>query len=238
MNWINSKIVMLHTDKRDNDLVLYVNKDLKPLELSLNNDKLQYHINQHLYFTSDEEIKKGDWFIFRDDNTYLKQCNGFTDNTHIKVNSDNEFGYGDWNKVYCHKIIRSTDKSLSLPEPSKEFLELYCKRYNEGNKIEEVLIEYEEGKMLYQNRICSCGNILSPMEDSPHECCGSYDYSYKPVFDRDILKVNPDNTINIKPIKETWNKEEYLLDLQYYMEYCKFNGYVTPQQWLDEFKHY
>ena len=29
-----------------------------------------------------------------------------------------------------------------------------------------------------------------------------------------------------------------LSNMQYYMEYCQANGYVTPQDWLNKFKHY
>lgn len=27
-------------------------------------------------------------------------------------------------------------------------------------------------------------------------------------------------------------------NMQYYMEYCQSNGYVTPMKWLDELKHF
>jgi len=33
-------------------------------------------------------------------------------------------------------------------------------------------------------------------------------------------------------------KEESLSDMQYYMEYCQANGYVTPQEWISTHKHY
>lgn len=29
-----------------------------------------------------------------------------------------------------------------------------------------------------------------------------------------------------------------LFDMQYYMEYCQREGYITPQDWLDNHKHY
>ena len=80
--------------------------------IGLYNFEEKGYIAQNIYITSDEEIKDGDWFIFKDDNTYLFQSIGNTDNTHIKVKSINAYGYGDWNKDYCKKIILTTDQDL------------------------------------------------------------------------------------------------------------------------------
>ena len=33
-------------------------------------------------------------------------------------------------------------------------------------------------------------------------------------------------------------KESKENDMQYYYEYCNKNGYVTPNKWLKELKHY
>ena len=95
---------------------------------------------QNIYITSDEEIKEGDWFIFKDDNAYLFQSIGNTDNTHIKVKSDNEFGYGDWNIDYCKKIILTTDDQLikdGVQDINDEFLEWFVK----NPSCEEVGVE-------------------------------------------------------------------------------------------------
>ncbi len=51
-------------------------------------------------------------------------------------------------------------------------------------------------------------------------------------------KTRHDGTVIISKIKDTWNCDEHYTDMQYYMEYCQSNGYVTPQKWLAEFKHY
>ena len=34
------------------------------------------------------------------------------------------------------------------------------------------------------------------------------------------------------------NEEEMYLNMQYYMEYCSKNEYVTPHDWIREHKHY
>lgn len=31
---------------------------------------------------------------------------------------------------------------------------------------------------------------------------------------------------------------EMFLNMQYYMEYCQMNGYVTPQEWIEKHKHF
>jgi len=32
--------------------------------------------------------------------------------------------------------------------------------------------------------------------------------------------------------------EEMYLNMQYYMEYCEQNRYVTPQDWIENYKHF
>ena len=33
-------------------------------------------------------------------------------------------------------------------------------------------------------------------------------------------------------------EDEEHLNMQYYMEYCERNGYVTPQDWIENYKHF
>lgn len=33
-------------------------------------------------------------------------------------------------------------------------------------------------------------------------------------------------------------KIEMYLNMQYYMEYCRANKYITPQEWIEEHKHF
>lgn len=99
------------------------------------------------------------------------------------------------NAEECKKIIATTDESLtvdyydgaynelnkqSLPRPSNEFLRKYCGL----GGIEEVLVEYEYN---HDNTVPYPKKVEGEM--------------YK-------LKVAPDNTIMIKSIKDSWNREE------------------------------
>lgn len=83
------------------------------------------HHNQHLYLTSNEEIKFGDWYY---------------DN---EMESINKSSYPNelppFLKRRCFKVIASTDKSLGLPSISDKDLQDYTKSYNEGN----IIIEWE-----------------------------------------------------------------------------------------------
>ena len=135
----------------------------------------------HLYIVVQEEIKEGDWFV-RD-----------FDNVIIKANSNS-----DHKEYNCKKIIASTDTSCNyiihddtvpypkgsqvrLPQPSQQFIDKYIESYNIGNIITDVLVEYEY--LLDDNTVI-------------------------PYWK---LKVNPkDNTITIKKLKDSWNREEVI----------------------------
>jgi hypothetical protein len=59
-------------------------------------------INQHIYITSDEEIKEGDWFF---NGEHILQCSDVTD---IIIDTE-----GQWSTIEdCKKIILTTDQDL------------------------------------------------------------------------------------------------------------------------------
>ena len=102
------------------------------------------------------------------------------------------------------EVLATTDESLEprnlygnsglfktkLPQPSQQFIEKFIEEYNRGNVITDVLIEYE----LISNEEYF-GNTVNPDYDVPY-------------FD-EKLKINPkDNTITIKKVKDSWNREE------------------------------
>lgn len=178
---------------------------------------------QHLYITSDDEIKEGDWCIDTVDNNFIfKMTKSF-----IKDNSN----YKD----YCKKIIATTDSSLTigeediwknrkdilypniLPQPSQSFIKKYVEEYNKGNIITDVLVEYHNNYDLHY--YTPPGGI---------ECCDKTD-SWE-------TKVNSkDNTITIKKIKDSWSRNEvkYLLELGMNKAKSNFNsGEIS--KWIEE----
>ena len=34
------------------------------------------------------------------------------------------------------------------------------------------------------------------------------------------------------------DQKEMFENMQYYMEYCEMNEYVTPQEWIEKYKHF
>ena len=150
------------------------------LPVDIEND--QYFQKQHLYILSDNEIKEGDW--------YYDEENNIIDQLH-----KNELPMS-----YDEKVITSTDSSLlqlksyksganinmSLPSIPQSFIDLFVSEYNKGNKIKEVMVEYEQ-YWPYNEK--NKGQITPPI-----------DPEYKP-------KLNSDNTINIKIIKEIYTRE-------------------------------
>ena len=58
------------------------------------------------------------------------------------------------------------------------------------------------------------------------------------VYIDDRIKTREDNTVIIHPIKSVCDDHEMYLNMQYYMEHCQRNGYVTPQDWIEKHKHF
>ncbi len=188
------QVIMLPTDKG-----IIVEKNItNELKLSSLNNPLLW-IPQHLYIISDDEIKEGDWYFDGTDfihkkskhnNTLVagnKQAKKVIATTDTSLLIDTYINQGD--TVKGDLIIkRSSDYTtglkgrINLPQPSQQFIKKFVEEYNKGNIIEDVLVEYEEGKSYSGNE----GLII-----------------------KEWLKINPkDNTITIKKVKDSWNREE------------------------------
>ena len=150
--------------------------------------------HQHLYIISDDEIKEGDWCI----NTGGEIKDSFPFKVTKEVMSNK----------FIKKIIATTDSSLCylikrtergsieqrLPQPSQQFIEKYIEEYNKGNIITNVLVEYEEW--------CNCNGSIKMRKHLRTTKCDK-------CIEWEELKINPkDNTITIKKVKDSWNREE------------------------------
>lgn len=153
----------------------------------------------NLYVLSDETPKAKDYFEV---NNTIHKCIGLH-----KVSGDIESNNGlcyDISK--CKKVIATTDKSLvikyderftdvivngkssntQLPQIPQSFVEHFITEYNKGNIITEVFIEYEQA---YEDFLENEEFILRPTHS--------------------FIKVNQDNTINIKTIgTKLYTKDE------------------------------
>lgn len=135
------KVILLPTKNTDTILTLYRNNN----ELSLNNDRLEYHTNQYLYIVSNDEIKIGDYFIlFTSLYGYIvKKCKTIKEN--IIYCNDGEILDIDFFNI--QKIIATTDKLLLIPTIPKIYLERYIKLYNLGIEESNVSVEYIKEKL-------------------------------------------------------------------------------------------
>jgi len=163
---------------------------------------------QHLYIISDEEIKEGDWCYDKSNYHIVKYSHKVVSLYFVQKPNNLKQGEGySTEKENLKKIIATTDTSLKyqysenhpfdlicLPQPSQQFIEKYIESYNKGEIITDVLVEYEKDSISCTNE-CEC--------DDENEC---FEVDYQ-------LKVNPkDNTITIKKLKDSWNREE-LIDI-------------------------
>ena len=192
---------------------LFINKNPNLDNIIKAMPKAANYIKQYLYIISNDEIKYGDWCIDTVDNNFIFRIT----NSFIKNNPN----YKD----YCEKIIATNDNSLwehddtvpypktrpALPEPSQSFIEVFVREYNKGNIITDVLVEYEP---IY----------LSVLKEKI--------LGYK-------LKISKDNTITIKKVKNSWNREEVesllsklTLDLRNKENDIEFNAFMLYDKYL------
>jgi hypothetical protein len=196
-----------------------------------------YYQPQHLYILSREEIKTGDYayhWILGPGKIIIEhgiECfqtlpnkNGGSVTTPWKRNLEDDL----------LKVIATTDKSLTiyikqldkttpiwsnLPEPSQGFIDKFISEYNKENKIEHVMVEYERG---YEGMN---GFIKSDKEIS----------SDKIIHE---IKINTkDNTITIKPVKNSWNREEVIENLtEMHINLYGADKYQLEQvnKWIEE----
>jgi len=52
-----------------------------------------------------------------------------------------------------------------------------------------------------------------------------------------ISSTNTSGNEKMERIIKLFEDEEYL-NMQYYMEYCRINDYVTPHEWIEKHKHF
>jgi len=135
-------VVMIATDK--SSIYLHNNK--------MYDNKVTMHIPdgdqlpQHLYFTSDCEIKENDWYIHNQKPTGLRiqKCLSLMlpmDARKIEATTDTKLGYSDSAKLYegGSDTVYTLFKPLSqIPQ---SFIEAYIKPYNFGNPILTVDVE-------------------------------------------------------------------------------------------------
>jgi len=186
----------------------------------------------HLYITSDDKIKDADYFIV---NNTMHKCIGLH-KISGDIESDNGLCY-DISK--CKKVIATTDTSLfvlhdngmlgqgitNLPSPSESFIKAYIEAYNNGNVIEDVLIEVN-------TKVCvQCGAFNPSHAYSclypPHPCRGKL---------TNTLKLK-DNNIIIRKVKDSWTREEVhslMMEAWIRGEVDRSMDFRVREKWIEE----
>jgi len=166
---------------------------------------------QHLYFTSDEEIKKNDW-VYQYETSEIYKVSKVLTKDHLYLDTNGEKQYNNYDPWVAKKIIATTDNlhigeqnplytkedlennhtlkyTKLVPKPSQQFIEAYVREYNKGNVIERVMIEMHNNYDI--NYYTPAGGI---------ECAEQ--------IDNWQLKINSHNEITTRPIKDSWTRKE------------------------------
>ncbi len=147
--------------------------------------KSEFYKPQHLYIVSDDEIKEGDWFILKDNHPHgrLRKCHYISDKQ-LMIDAKTDIGWGFSYQEEAMKIIATTDFSLTIKSQ-------VCRFHRYLPEIPQDFIK------LY----CEKGGIDEIEVEYIH--LGGTGSGYK-------LKINSDNTINIKTIKDSYTREEVI----------------------------
>ena len=92
------------------------------------------------------EIKKGDYFIDLDRNKVIKWNMSYSFPS--ELSDVNKKIIATTNNLLSHNVhyndgTPTNNYSFVLPQPSQSFINKYIEEYNKGNKIEDVLVEYD-----------------------------------------------------------------------------------------------
>lgn len=182
----------IYLDTEDN----IVNKYDKPYS------SLDYNISQHLYFlTSNEDINSGDWYMVSDFShpEDIRQA--------TKYLTPEERRHNGFKKILAttNSILSQTSRT-ELPQPSEAFIVEYIKAYNKGNKITKVLVEYEEEFQVEHFYTAQRKWVKEPMQF----ITSNEHWFQKQNGIRKNIKVDLDNTITIKGVKDSYNREEVI----------------------------
>ena len=194
-----AKVVMLPTNEKTKHLMVYSDVEKTKGKLILNGLKNdEYKEYQHLYIISNDKIKEDDWCIDSDRNIFQHK-------NHFPISIGQRKIIATTNPLLKIEIdgnrgdlLPDVSFDINLPQPSQQFIEKYIEEYNKGNVITDILVEYAS-----DFNSCFCTKDICNGNNCPKK-----------------LKINPkDNTLTIKKLKETYNKEELYQILEKYTSF-------------------
>jgi hypothetical protein len=181
MKFKTHKVIMLSTENESN----VFEQDGK---LKFYQQKIKRTSNEKavaLYILSDDKIEEGDWYTIK----FLKESNVEYEVVKAAKNSD----IRNLMKHLTNKIIATNNPECQLPSPSEDFILEFISEYNKHTPITEVMVEYEMGM--------SSG--WQPSYNNPDN--SGLDEAAEPI---EILKVDKNNTVTVKKVKDTFTIEE------------------------------
>ena len=188
-------------------------------------DRLK-HYELILISLEDDKIEVGDEFIeldiYKTRSSYINKiyiCDVGNTETFI-LTKDINFPFPE----NCKKVIA---RQFQIPQ---EYISKFVEQYN-NDCIEDLEIEMEE---LYiypdgtKSKISRLMPDAKPIEEP--KLTNGFVTIIEKELERGIIITRVEEVV-----KHPYN---LLCNMQYYMEYCQANGYITPQDWLNKFKHY
>lgn len=221
MNMFIEREVVIIPIEQDNNLLI---TDRLYLTTDENGNLYNPFKNQsyNLYILSDDKIKENDFIYCTKENRIIKnQYHSNVPITYKKIigTTDDRLKYGPYPEL-------REDSYYNLPQPTDEFVKYYIEQYNKGNIITKVMVEYEQiseaPKMAFSHYT---EEELKDFEDNPPKW-----------IEKQVLKVNDDNTINIKSIKDTFSREEVEILIQKCFNHCISFGYnknLNYKDWIN-----
>ena len=204
---VEARMHMVATEDIKHAPIFLASNGVINTRINVHSHHLENSIPQHLYITTDEEIKKGDWFV-------KPVYKGGIKIGYVILQADSSYfgGYGyDWED--CHKVIATTDTELhynkvveedmhmykeSLPHIPQHIIEAYVKK-----PFDKVLVEYEEWTTMYRGMA-----------------------NYK-------LKLNQDGTLAVSLVEEKmYSKEEKMYNKEELLGLTMGNSNIID--WINE----
>lgn len=200
---------------------------------------------QHLYFTSDEEIKEGDWFLnlsLMDEFQTPYKCETRQDALHINkdksvwrkivATTNPEL----WNKCpscgglndhfeHCPRISKGIPEN-NIAKIDIPFIEAYIRAYNDGKPITEVMLEFDEADERCVGSACYCLGVKDKSN------CGNYRLIRKAG-----LKLKHNGSVIVRPVKERmYTRDELKKACSEAMDYADNyrTGGVQFDTWFDK----
>jgi hypothetical protein len=207
-----------------NDLCYQSKKSAK------NDRKWMYRKKFHIYITSDDEIKKGDWYFNSERNKIIK------------------VGHHGHYAIFSKKVILTTDPDLiadGIQAIDDEFLEWFvdnssCEFVELRTSQEFLGDDYRHGgqpTLVYKIIIPQ----EEPEQETLEEAAVNYGWRVKTNTFSDPVKANDlANSAKEDFIEGAkWQAEQIPYIIEQYLETAfisKEQGYMNPKEWFEQFK--